>query len=127
MENGQSRPAASRANYRARGAYYEQVAAAWLSERGYCILERNYRCRMGEIDLIANDGDYIVFVEVKYRTTKASGYPAMAVDAKKQQRIINAARWYLMEHHKALETPVRFDVVGICGSNVKLYQDAFCA
>ena len=119
--------AAPRANYRARGAYYERSAAAYLIRQGYELLEKNYRCRLGEVDLIARDGSYIVFIEVKFRTSKATGLPSQAVDIKKQQRIIRVARWYLMCHGFGPDTPVRFDVIGICGGQIQLYKNAFLA
>ncbi len=120
------KPEAPRANYRARGSFYEEAAAACLAREGYNILENNYRCKAGEIDLIAREGGYLVFIEVKYRATEGSGFPAQAVDREKQQRIIKAAKWYLTAHGIMPETPVRFDVVGICGSDVKIYKNAFC-
>ena len=68
-------------NNRRTGTGYERKAGAYLDFLGYKIVTYNYRCRLGEIDLIARDGEYLVFVEVKYRTTSVSGYPAEAVDA----------------------------------------------
>ena len=70
-------------NQREKGAYWEQKAGAYLESIGYEILEYNFRCRMGEIDIIARDGDYLVFCEVKYRAGTGKGYPAEAVDLKK--------------------------------------------
>ena len=64
----------------------------FLEKRGLQIREKNFRCRSGEIDLIAQDERYLVFVEVKYRTTGVSGYPAEAVDARKQQTIAKIGR-----------------------------------
>lgn len=112
-------------NKRATGGRYEQMAAAFLQEKGYQILERNYRDRYGEIDLIARDGRYLVFVEVKYRASSANGYPEEAVDARKQARIRHAASYYLYSRHYPEDTPCRFDVVAILGSEVRLISDAF--
>ena len=61
-------------NKRMEGSRYEKLAARYLEQKGMDILELNYRCRTGEIDIIARDGEYLVFVEVKYRKTKRAGY-----------------------------------------------------
>lgn len=111
-------------NKRAVGALYEAKAASYLERQGYRILVRNYRCRFGEIDLVALHQGYLVFVEVKYRQNMQSGDGAEAVDWRKQQRIIRAARWYLMEKHMD-DYPCRFDVVAILGEEIRLIQDAF--
>lgn len=112
-------------NKRKTGALYEQRAAAFLRGRGYRILEQNYRCRAGEIDLIARDGRYLVFVEVKYRHDGRLGEGVCAVDWRKQRRISRTALWYLAEHRLGAETPCRFDVVSVDGERVTLVQDAF--
>lgn len=111
-------------NKRKVGAVYEAKAAAYLKNMGYCILERNYRCCLGEIDLIARHDGYYVFVEVKYRQTAGSGYGEEAVDWRKQQRIIRSARWYLMEKQLG-DCPCRFDVVSFLGDEIRVIQDAF--
>lgn len=74
-------------NHVEKGHYYEQKAADYLISCGYQILEANYRCRYAEIDLIAMDGDYLVFVEVKYRRSDRVQAPSEAVNRKKQQHI----------------------------------------
>ena len=73
----------------------ENRAAVYLTERGYKILEKNYRCRMGEIDLIAFHQGYLVFVEVKYRRGNRAGCPEEVVDFRKQKKISQTATWYL--------------------------------
>lgn len=114
-------------NKRTTGTKYEEVAAEYLEKLGYQIVEKNYRCRSGEIDLIAKDGDYLVFCEVKYRSDSASGHPLEAVDGRKQSIIVKCARVYLMAHHLD-EMAVRFDVVGIYRDDIILIKDAFeCA
>lgn len=97
----------------ATGAAYEQMAVRYLEENGYRILDRNYRIRSGEIDVIAADGDQIVFCEVKYRSSKHVESALSAVDRKKQAKIIRVARYYLMRHQAFKSCAVRFDVVGI--------------
>ena len=79
-------------NKRMEGSRYEKLAARYLEQKGMDILELNYRCRTGEIDIIARDGEYLVFVEVKYRSGASFGDPSEAVTAKKQERIRKTAR-----------------------------------
>ena len=83
---------------RRKGSRYEEKAADFLSRCGYEILERNYRTRFGEIDLIGKEGNYFVFIEVKYRSNDQMGLPEEAVDYKKQRKIYHCANVYLMEH-----------------------------
>lgn len=108
-----------------KGHYYEQEAADYLMSCGYQILEMNYRCRHAEIDLIAMDGDYLVFVEVKYRASDRLQAPAEAVDRKKQHQISLAARQYLLGHRIDEEQLCRFDVVAFLKGQPVLYKDAF--
>ena len=112
-------------NMRRTGTAYEQCAALYLEQKGYRILEKNFRCRQGEIDLIALDGETIVFVEVKFRRDDRMGDGAEAVDIKKQKKIINCARYYLFCHGEYLECPCRFDVVSVQGEDITLFRDAF--
>ncbi|MEG2700085.1 MAG: YraN family protein [Hungatella sp.] len=112
-------------NKRAIGSCYENLAAAFLEEQGYEILERNYRDRRGEIDLIARDGRYLVFIEVKYRKNMKKGYPEEAVTPTKQQHIHRTAEYYLYRHAYEEALPCRFDVVSILGDEIRLIQDAF--
>jgi len=105
----------------------EDLAAKHLAGRGYAILERNYRAPYGEIDLIALDSGTVVFVEVKTRTTDAYGAPELAVNQRKQERMVKAALGYL-KHKKLHQMPCRFDVVAISGADsgtVELIQNAF--
>lgn len=115
-----------RENKRAKGGLYEQKAAAYLKKQGYVILETNYRCRQGEIDLIAREGETLVFVEVKYRSRTGSGDPSEAVDGKKQSRISRCALYYLMKRG-VVDVPCRFDVICVTGKDGKLtwYPNAF--
>jgi len=98
------------------GAQGEASAAAFLREQGYEILERNFRTRTGEVDLIACDKGTLVFVEVKTRRDDAYGLPMEAVGLRKQRKIIDAARYYLHRYNHA-DRDCRFDVVGVelCG------------
>jgi len=107
------------------GLYYETQAAVFLEKQGYQILERNFRCPAGEIDLIAKEGGYLCFVEVKYRSERETGTPEEAVDAKKQKRISRAALYYLMKQGLGDTTPCRFDVVGIRPDGIRVTKNAF--
>ena len=112
-------------NKREVGSCYEELAAVYLQKKGYRVLERNYRCRQGEVDLICTQGPCLVFVEVKYRTDGRMGGPLEAVDKRKQRRIRQAAAHYMYSHGFAEDCACRFDVVGILGERVELVQDAF--
>ncbi len=112
-------------NKRQVGGDYEQRAAAYLIEKGMSILEMNYRNRGGEIDIIAKDGEYICFVEVKYRTTNQYGSPLEAVNYRKQQQIRKVAQYYLMRHGLSEWTPCRFDVVAFEGEELTYLENAF--
>ncbi len=112
-------------NKRAVGTRYESLAAAYLTGQGCRILKRNYRCRWGEIDLIAEDGRFLIFVEVKYRAGERCGSAAEAVDFRKRRQIIRVAGWYLMEHHLPDSQPCRFDVIAVDKERLTWYQDAF--
>lgn len=101
------------------------MAADYLTECGYTILERNYREKSGEIDIIAKEGGYIVFAEVKYRKNDAYGNPLEAVDYRKQQKIRHTALSYLRKEKYPYNTPVRFDVIGIMDSQITLVKNAF--
>lgn len=94
------------------GGSGEDIAAAFLQGLGYIILTRNYRKRFGEIDIIAEEGDTLVFVEVKTRSSAVFGSPLEAVDARKQQRMAKAALAYLSSR-KLHDRAARFDVVAV--------------
>ncbi|MDQ2818159.1 MAG: YraN family protein [Candidatus Eremiobacteraeota bacterium] len=94
------------------GSQGERAAEALLRERGYHILERNFRCRGGEVDLIAIDGGTLVFVEVKTRSSLSRGSPIEAVTALKQARVRKAAQEYLAYSGQVFGR-VRFDVIAV--------------
>lgn len=112
-------------NNRAKGSRYEERAAAYLTQQGLTVLERNYRCRLGEIDIIARDQSCLCFVEVKYRSKTCTGYPAEAVHAAKQRKIFQTAGVYLKQHHISFHTPCRFDVISIIGEEISYIRNAF--
>lgn len=112
-------------NLRKLGGAYETVAACYLEEKGYEILHRNYRCRRGEVDLVARDGDILVFVEVKYRTCNGQGAALEAVGRSKQRVLARVAAYYLMKECNSLEVDCRFDVIGIDGDQITHLENAF--
>ncbi|HWP57423.1 MAG TPA: YraN family protein [Candidatus Acidoferrales bacterium] len=90
----------------------ERLAEDYLKKKGYKVLERNYRCPLGELDLVALDGRVVVFVEVKIRTDERFGHPLEAVHWRKQDKMIQAAQFFLAQY-KLHQREARFDVVGI--------------
>ncbi len=106
----------------ATGRRGEQLAAAHLRAKGYRIVERNYRCKLGEIDIVAMDGDTLVFVEVRRRNTARYGTALEAVSPAKQRQVARVAEVYLT---RRTPSAVRFDVVGIIGDEIVHVEDAF--
>lgn len=95
-----------------KGKKGEILAAEYLEQHGLKMVAQNFRCPLGEIDLIGRDGKTIVFIEVKSRSTTSYGLPQDAVTRSKQRRLTHLARWYLKRHGLERE-PARFDVVAI--------------
>lgn len=112
-------------NNRTTGTEKEQLAAAFLQKQGMRIVETNYRCRQGEVDIIGFHKGYLTFVEVKYRKNERRGFPEEAVHKEKQKRIISCARVYSYLKGVGTDCPMRFDVVAICGTHIHWYQNAF--
>ncbi len=109
-----------------KGKNAEQRARQHLEEQGLKLLETNYRCKRGEIDLIMQDTETLVFIEVRYRKSNAYGSAVESVTTSKQNRLVAAARHYLQTNRS--NRPCRFDVVGITGQNVfkiEWIKDAF--
>lgn len=96
-----------------RGHCWETRAAEFLSTQGLCILTRGYRCRLGELDIIASDGASLVIVEVRARSRTHKGSAIATIGPRKRRRIVNATRHYLMKHPAWFSKPIRFDVVAI--------------
>ncbi len=109
------------------GQQAEDRALGYLVAAGLSLVERNYRCRGGEIDLIMRDGGKLVFVEVRFRSDPRFGGALASVDLKKQGRLVHAAAHYLAA--KRVDRPTRFDVVGVSPDQGKLavqwIKDAF--
>ena len=106
----------------------EKIAATYLKKNGYEIIEINFRCPIGEIDIVAKEKKDLVFVEVKTRKSIELGYPEQAVGMRKQKKMSQLALWY-MQKRKITDTNARFDVVAITlipeKNEVKLIQNAF--
>lgn len=109
-----------------QGKEGEDRAAKVLKAKGYKIIERNYRNPFGEIDIIAEEGDCLVFIEVKKRNTETFGDPLYAIDASKKRHIVMSAKYYL-KSHRLNNKKTRFDVVGITPHTVKIVKNAFLA
>lgn len=108
------------------GQQAEQAAADYLRRQGLKLRDRNYRCKGGEIDLILDDHDILVFAEIRFRRRSDFGSPAETVGASKQRRLILAAQHYLQRHH--IDRPCRFDVLAITPGdphNIDWIRDAF--
>ena len=130
MESAKSteNPLTSKSNNRSKGKAGEHIALEFLISRGFSIVERNYHCIFGEIDIIARDGSELVFVEVKSRRSRTFGEPEHSVDLKKQRRLSRAAVNYLQQK-SLLEKEARFDVLAIQrtagGNHVHYIPNAF--
>ncbi|PKM84409.1 MAG: YraN family protein [Firmicutes bacterium HGW-Firmicutes-11] len=102
------------------GTWGEERAAVYLADQGYEILDRNYRCKAGEIDIVALEGSTVVFVEVKTRCSLACGLPGDSVTNTKKQHIRRTARWYVAEHRME-DRDLRIDVMELLVSGGSVY------
>lgn len=109
-----------------RGAAAERDAAELLIGEGYQIVERNFRCKAGELDIIARDGDVLVFVEVRSRSDDEHGHAVEMIGRTKQRRVVRVARHYLEIAQPRFER-CRFDVVAVTAGAPILLRDAFRA
>lgn len=112
-------------NKRQTGADKEEIAAAYLEAQGMKITGRNFRGRQGEIDIIGYHNRYLVFVEVKYRSSGSKGSALEAVDLRKQKQICKVADYYRYLHKLGMNTMIRYDVVAIQGEDIQWIQNAF--
>ena len=113
-------------NRNAEGLAAERIAATFLQSQGLKLLETNYRCRFGEIDLVLRDGDTLVFAEVRLRTWVNFGGAAASITAKKREKLVRAARHYLAS--SAGTPPCRFDAVLLSGlrwQDIQWIKNAF--
>lgn len=110
-----------------KGDIAEQAAERYLRKQGLRPVAKNFRCKQGEIDLIMSDNDVIVFVEVRYRSNNHFGSPLETVTTSKQKKLVIAAQHYLSQNKLSENTPIRFDVLGICADQYQWIQSAFLA
>jgi putative endonuclease len=110
------------------GNFGEDLAVKKIKRLGYKKIIRNFRCPLGEVDLIAKDGDTLVFIEIKTRKGKSIGYAKEAVDARKRRQLSKAALAY-MKSHDCIEAKARFDVVAVSlegsGAQIEVIKNAF--
>ena len=123
-----SQSASARMQKKELGRKGEEIAIRFLKKKGYRILEKNYVCKMGEMDVIAKEKDTLAFIEVKTRTSTAFGPPQLAVNLTKQMQLSKVALYFLKEK-KLEDVKARFDVVAIIlgpkGEEIELIKDAF--
>ncbi len=110
-----------------RGREAEQAACDYLQQHGLRLIERNYRCPPGEIDLIMESGNCMVFVEVRYRNNALFGSAAESVDRRKQRKLIAAAKHYLQRYKQRAKQPARFDIIAIDSGDIEWIENAFDA
>lgn len=103
-----------------KGQEQETRALRYLEQQGLRLRQRNYRCRHGEIDLVMDDGDSLVFVEVRYRGNRQFANGAESVDRRKQSKLAATALHYLQSHRDAARRPARFDVVSLAPNRAGL-------
>lgn len=109
---------------RGLGRAAEDAAASYLIAKGFTIVTRRYKARHGELDLVAMDGEMLVFVEVKHRTTPGAR-PEDAVGETKRRALVSAGQQYLAEVSETPDRPVRFDLVAIDFEGIRHHQDIF--
>ncbi|MCY4257699.1 MAG: YraN family protein [bacterium] len=107
------------------GRWGEDRAMRWYSRQGYVVLERNWRCGRGELDLICKRGSLVVFCEVKTRSSALYGTPAEAVGADKQRRIRKLAAQWLAQQSQKGSWRTRFDVAEVMGGRIHVIEAAF--
>ena len=100
---------------RASGAHYESLALAHLERAGLALIERNFNCRYGEIDLVMRERDVVVFVEVRFRSASRFGDGVDSIGAAKRAKLVRAAGAFLAEHPRLAGAACRFDVLAIAG------------
>lgn len=112
-------------NKREIGSKKEEIAVEYLKNHGVTILEKNFRNSRGEIDIIGRHENYLVFFEVKFRSSTNTGRAIEAVNFKKQQQICKVADYYRKIHNMGLNTSIRYDVVAIQGEDIEWVKNAF--
>jgi len=130
LVKGSQTPPLSNANAPSQGAYVEQLVAMYLQTQHFRSLYTNFRCRLGEIDLIGLHQNQVVFVEVRFRRNALFGGAAASIDHRKQQKLRKTAQYFLQRYPSYAEKACRFDVAAVTLSEGKYVidwiQDAFC-
>jgi putative endonuclease len=120
-----------RAAHLKAGVSAENLACRWLQNKGLQLLQRNYRCRYGELDLVMHDGDCLVIVEVRYRKNRKYGGSIASITHEKRRRIIRSSACLLQQFRRYRDYAVRIDVIGLTGNNqapdVEWISNAFTA
>jgi putative endonuclease len=123
-------PTLDKAWRRRKGGRFEQLALSWLQARGLSLVCCNYHCKLGEIDLVMNEADVLVFVEVRYRGVGSQVSACETVDARKQHKLLRTARYFLLCNEALALRPCRFDVLGISDRHghphYEWIRNAFC-
>jgi len=115
-----------------KGQLVESQVSEYLQQHGFCLLKANFRCRVGEIDLIGRHQHHLVFVEVRFRSNALYGSAADSVDFRKQQKLIRSAELFLQQHPHLENCACRFDVVAVTMEaeskllDIDWIQNAFC-
>ena len=116
-------------NKRVIGNGNEDLVCKYLISQGLRIISRNFRCRQGEIDIIARDKEYLCFMEVKFRKNSEFGQPQEAVNISKQRKISKVSKYYLYSKNLSFDTPIRYDVIAVSVNegikSVKWIKNAF--
>ena len=115
---------------RRKGNRFEQLALTWLQARGLSMVQCNYRCKLGEIDLVMRERELLVFVEVRFRGSRSQVPACETVDFRKQRKLLRTARHFLLCNKQLAELPCRFDVLGISreagSTQYEWIRNAFC-
>lgn len=111
-------------NNLAKGKFAEQKARTFLTGQNYKIIHTNWRCNLGEIDIVAREGSFLCFIEVKYRSSNSFGLPAEAVNYFKKQKLIKLAHSYIARETEDVQD-IRFDVVEVFPDKINLIRNAF--
>lgn len=112
-------------NNRTIGTEFEELAIQYLENNGVSIIERNYRIKTGEIDIIGKDGKYLVFFEIKSRQSNKCGYSESAVGFQKQKQICKVADFYRIRNKIMPSTPQRYDAIAFNGDKIHWIKNAF--
>ena len=107
------------------GSHAEEQALRYLQQHGLKLLSRNWRCKLGELDLVMQDGETVAVIEVRSRARGDWGAAAETIDARKQARLVRATRLWLARRPELAEQPLRFDVVTLDAGNLEWRREAF--